>query len=288
VSTATRRLPDHGTYARGNGSPGYRPPCNCELCAPARRKASKRRKVNRELGRAALIDATPARERLRLLRKTMSWQAINAATHRDDGNLSLIHSGRRTQINRATHNSIMAVRPFTKTDPTLSIDATGTARRIQALFAIGKPRRVIAEAVDGAESYIQKIANRQVATVTQGFADRVDAAYERLAQQPTPHNQFTARTRSNSAAKGWRDVTFWEDTGRIDDPDFDPDAAEKPLRRNELAALRKADVEHLAAYGIDEDEIAERVGLAKSTVHALVEEWRTGTKRDRRKQAVSA
>jgi hypothetical protein len=189
-------------------------------------------------------------------------------------------------IRRTTATKILAVRPQ-QLSPTSRVNAVGTRRRLQALYADGHGPYLIARAHPSLNSRVlEYIVSGERAQVTVATRDAVADVYRTLAGQPG--NSPTSRR--TAAANNWPDADYWEDAGHIDDPDFDPDpdAAETPLSRNELAALRKADVEHLASYGIDEDEIAERVGLAKSTVHALVEEWRTGAKRDRRKQQVSA
>lgn len=165
------------------------------------------------------------------------------------------------------------------------IDATGTRRRLQALGALGWPMKRLAPHIGVHPTTVGRLARH--ANIYGTSAVAVAVAYEKLRNQRPEDLGVPARAalrmRDHAAQEGWNDPTYWDDMGGIDDPAFNPAAAEKPLKRNELAALRKADVEHLAAYGIDAEEIAERVGLTKSTVHALVEEWRTGTKRDRKK-----
>jgi hypothetical protein len=284
----TRRpVPDHGTYARANGSPGYREPCYCDPCTEEKRKCRKRSKVNRQLGRSTFVDAGPAREHLKTLHKTMGWLSLAAATKVDDKSLFLLHSGRRTKITRAVHARIMAVQPPEAADPGLYIDVTKSMRQIRALMAIGHSGRVIAEAASSTQARIHLIAAGNQPTLRHGLADRIDAAYQQLAPHPAPVTHFSNRVRNCAAAKGWKDPLWWEDMGRISDPTFDPQAAEQAGRR-ELAAIRREEVEHLASFGLCAEEIDQRVDLALSSIKGILLELRTGQRRDRTKREATA
>lgn len=208
--TTARELPPHGTYARANGSPGYRPSCNCDLCTPIRRSRKKHDRVNRQLGRAAYCDSTAARQRISELRKTMGCTDIAAAVNTSAAHIREIASGRQTRIRRTTHNKIMSVRP-SRTGG-LYIDATGTVRRLRALQAIGHTIDTIAAATKTHKSRIQPLIQGQP-RLRQKVADRVKQAYEALAKQPGT----AARPRNRAAAEGWAPPGAWdEDT--IDDP----------------------------------------------------------------------
>lgn len=280
-----RPVPDHGTYARANGSPGYREPCYCDPCTEEKRRCRKRSKVNRQLGRSCFVDAGPAREHLKTLHKTMGWLSLAAATEYDDKSLFLLHSGRRKKITRAVHARIMAVQPPEAADPGLYIDVTKSMRQIRALMAIGHSGRVIAEAAESTQARIHLISSGKQPTLRHGLADRIDAAYQQLARTPAPVDHFSNRVRNCAAAKGWRDPLWWEDMGHIDDPAFDSDSAEKALGRDELAALRRGEVEHLASFGLSAEDIDQRVDLALSSIKTILLELRTGQRRDRTKAA---
>ncbi|MFE9949338.1 hypothetical protein ACFYRJ_17605 [Streptomyces sp. NPDC005531] len=279
-----RPVPDHGTYARANGSPGYREPCHCDPCTEEKRRCRKRSKVNRQLGRSCFVDAGPAREHLKTLHKTMGWLSLAAATEYDDKSLFLLHSGRRKKITRAVNARIMAVQPPEAADPGLYIDVTKSMRQIRALMAIGHSGRVIAEAAGSTQARVHLISSGKQPTLRHGLADRIDAAYQQLSPTPAPVNHFSNRVRNCAAAKGWRDPLWWEDMGDIGDPDFDPNASEKTSRA-ELAAIRRAEVEHLASFGLSAEEIDQRVDLALSSIKAILLELRTGQRRDRTKAA---
>lgn len=271
MTTATRPVPDHGTPARGNGVHGGRPPCRCQPCTLAVRAARKRRKVYRQLGKPALIDATPARNRLILLHQTMCWRTLAVATKGDPRNLQLIYRGDRPQITRSTHDKIMAVPLPATADAFLYVDATGTRRRIQALQAGGHSYQAIADAVGSTRWRINVIADGKQPTVRQHMAQRIADAYDQLAHQTLAANGFTARSRNNATAKGWPGADFWEDVERIDDPTFDPAAiageAPKFMRLGEDALW-------LRAQGYDRHQVAARLGEKAGYIDQIVKRYR--------------
>ncbi|MGW1744514.1 hypothetical protein ACWCRD_02630 [Streptomyces sp. NPDC002092] len=215
----TKSLPAHGTYARGNGAPGYREPCKCDPCWQAMRRSRKQYNVNRQLGRPGLIDATPARERLALLKQTMTWGQIASATGCEPGNLHRIADGRRTQIRRGTLNQILAVHPEPPA-PGKYLDATGTCRRIRALRVIGYSAKVIAEAAGSAEVRIQLIGGGGQPTVRQHLAEKIAKVFVDLHDTPAPAGRSATRTRNHAVANGWAPPGAWDD---IDDPAAMPD-----------------------------------------------------------------
>ncbi|PAZ15620.1 hypothetical protein CLM62_12545 [Streptomyces sp. SA15] len=279
----TRTLPDHGTTARAYGSPGYRPPCKCEPCNVARRRHHKHARVRRQLGRSPFTNPDTARAHLQELHKTMSWKTLEAATGVPIGGLVLLYSGRRTKIRNETHAKIMAVTAPTRGDRGQYLDVTGSMRRVQALSAIGHSYSAMAEATGSARNRILSIANGRQPTIRRDLAERIDAAYQQLAFMPPPANKFTNRTRNFARANGWRDPQWWEDYGHIDDPDFNPATADRELGRDELAELRREEIEHLAKFGHNPDQIHTRLGgeVSISTVRAIYREWATGTRRNR-------
>lgn len=271
-----RPIPPHGTYARANGSPGYRPACKCHPCQEARRRYDKRGRVNRQLGKSSRINPAAARAHLTLLHETMAWESLAAATGIPVSNLCKIYSGQRKTIYRDTHNKIMAVRPPAQGDPWQNIDATGSIRRVRALCAIGHSYRVIAEAAHSSHTRIAIVATGTQRTIRRGYADRIDRAYQQLATTPAPRNKYTARTRNNAKAHGWRDPLWWEDYGHIDDPDFDPDTVEEPTPR--FVAIAE-DALELEALGCSRAEAALRLGVSKGALEKSITRYRAAVGR---------
>jgi transcriptional regulator with XRE-family HTH domain len=278
-----RPIPPHGSYARANGSPGYRSACNCEPCRTTRLRTKKRNRVNRQLGRPGLIDATPARRRLEELQRTMSWLQIKAATGCDDCNLRQILDGTRSQIRRDTLDRILSIQPE-EPAPGKYLDATGTRRRLQALRAIGWSARAIAEAAGAGETSVERICNGQPA-VRAVVAAKIRKVYETLSQTPAPASRSASRAKGYAAAHGWPPPAAWDDD-EIDDPTAQAHLA-IALNFHERAQLRREEIEHLAWCGHEPEQILDRLNgeVSISTVRQIVQEWRTGVKRDRKQVA---
>jgi hypothetical protein len=272
VTTEPRPIPAHGTYARANGSPGYRKPCKCDACVQKRRVVRKRLNVNRQLGRPNLVDATPARQHLDLLRQDMSWPGIAEATGCNRDTLAEIHNGTKTRITSVTHRKILAVRPGTQRTGTLCIDATGTRRRIQALQTEGHSLGTIAAAVDTTRWRIGLIAAGQ-ATVTQAIADRIADAYREFSTTPAPNDRTAARARSTAAAKNWHGRDFWDDVDRIDDPDFDPASLTEPPKYMRLGE----DALWLREQGYTRKQIAHRLGESVDYIDQSIKRYLAAT-----------
>lgn len=215
MTTVTKPLPPHGTYARANGCPGYRKPCNCEPCTTAHRAAKKRERVNRQLGRLPLRDASQARAKLNELHQTMGWNDIATAINGSSSHLRDIAFGRVTSIKQATHAKIMAVTP----EPTGGqyVDATGSIRRVRALHAIGHTAIAIAHASDTNKSRIFPLLEGHP-RLRRALAVRIEEAYASLSRQ-TGNN---ARARNRSRRESWAPPGAWDDD-QIDDPDAHPD-----------------------------------------------------------------
>lgn len=96
------------------------------------------------------------------------------------------------------------------------------------------------------------------------------ALYAKWQSQPGTSEE----SRQRAMSRGWRDPQWWEDYGHIDDPAFDPDQAERALDRREQAALRRAEIEHLAAFNVHETEIAHRLGMDATYVHDLIRDMK--------------
>lgn len=219
MTTRTRPVPAHGTYARGNGAPGYREPCKCGPCWKAMRRGRKQYVVNRQLGRPGLVDAAPARQRLQQLTQTMTWTQICEAADSDPRGLQLVADGRRTQIRRTTLDRIMSVKPQAPA-PGKYLDATGYRRRLQALRAIGWSAQAIANKAQTGEVCVQRICAGGQPTVRQVLAEKILKVFAELHRTPAPPGRSATRTRNNALLNGWAPPGAWDD---IDDPSAVPD-----------------------------------------------------------------
>jgi hypothetical protein len=244
------------------------------------RRGRKQYSVNRQLGRPGLIDATPARERLRRLQQTMTWGQISAAVGSEPGNLQHIADGRRAKIRRSTLAQILAVQPEAPA-PGKYRDATGTRRRLQALRAIGHSAKVIADKAGSAEARIQLISSGEQPTVRQALEVKIRKVYAELHQTPAPAGRSATRAKNHALANDWAPPGAWDDD-TIDDPQAKPEFG-RELNFHERAVLRREEIIHFAWHGDTPEQILARLDneVSIATVRAVVQEWRTGQKRVR-------
>ncbi|MGX1254113.1 hypothetical protein RKD48_006624 [Streptomyces ambofaciens] len=280
-----RPIPPHGTTARAYGSPGYRPRCHCDPCRTVRARHQKHNRINRQLGRSPFTSPDKAQAHVTELHHVMDWDTLAAACGVPFSNLIAIYKGQRKKIRHETEAKILAVAIPTKGDPGQYIDATGTMRRLQALSYVGHSYTAICKAAGTCTNRIVSIANGRQPTVRRHLAERIAAAYPQLAFSPPPKNKHTTRTRNVARQKGWRGPLAWDD---IDNPSERPDAEQVidlELKRDELAALRRAEIEHLASFNLSNHDIANRLDISISTVNAIVRELHGHQRRSRKPAA---
>lgn len=166
----------------------------------------------------------------------------------------------------------------------LTVPAVGSQRRIHVLIGEGWPQIHLGPHIGTHTHYVWQILHQQ--RVTLATAEAVTEAYQQLAGVDplragvTSHGYALAKRLADR--NNWPDRTYWDDMGRIDDLNFNPD---KPPSRDELAEIRREEVIHFARFGYEPREIHERLGgeLGLSTIQSIVREHRTGQRRDRRK-----
>lgn len=289
MATATKPLPPHGTISRHK----YHK-CKCDTCFEAYRTYQRARHRKQGYGTwQPFIDAEPTRQHLIALHDAGIGYTLVAE-----------HLGLpKTTITRfiyslgSSHPRKKRTRPdiaerilaLTVADLTPGmVDATGARRRIQALTAEGWPLSSLGPHIGTHPARVGQIANQQY--IYRSTRKAVADCYDKLRhQRPEDHGvrpSSALRARNRAKREGWPDPLWWEDMGHIDDPDFDPAEAEAELNRDELAALRRAEIEHLAGFGCTPEEIHQRLnGPALSTIRAIVRELRTGQQRQRNKAA---
>lgn len=278
-------LAEHGTTARAKGRPaaGIKG-CPCRLCRDAENAYDKRRRFLNESGRTRMVDATPTQAHLeKLFVEGAGWVQLVAATGCSSSTLVAILHGERTKITRRVANRVLAVQAADVQPPHRRVPAIGSIRRCHALVAAGHKLIDISDASRLDFATIRYIVNSRPRNVSAHTATAVASAYEVLRGRPGT----SARSLNRAAREGWRDPQWWEDYGRIDDPRFDPDKADAEPNFHERATLRREEIEHLAWCGYSSEEILDRLNgeVSISTVRAIVHEWRTGQKRQRKQVA---
>lgn len=274
-------LPPHGTAARGTGRPGQGiGGCKCQPCRDAKNKADQLRLLLNTSGRPVRIPAAPVADHIReLLAAGMGWPRITRAAHCSSCTIHRILGGQEL-MRRTAAERILAVKA--RPAPGRYVDALGTRRRIQTLMAIGHTIVGIVREAGVDHSVINDVL-QGCATVRGRTADRIAAAYDWLSDRPDTWSRKSATThsRNRAAREGWPPPAAWDD---IDDPACVPDTGEGvALNRDELAALRREEVQHLASFGFTPEQIHKRLDeeVALSTIRGIVRELRTGQKRDR-------
>ncbi|MGW3492014.1 hypothetical protein [Streptomyces sp. NPDC001054] len=270
--------PRHGARAR------YLRGCRCEGCRRAHYRYMSRYRLERERGTIRRVPVGPVAEHIsRLTAEGWSCAQIAAAANCSE---SSVRSAARRQY--ATMRAdlaarILAARPTLATaGPRTNVASVGTIRRVQALTALGYSLREISAASGIVRTALGHIITHEHPVITAQHARSIAALYRAWSTRQGTNT----RARNRALALGWHGPLAWDD---IDDPNATPWTGEDPhLNRNELAAVRRQEIEHLAGFGLGAEEIAARLGddIAVSTVKGILADLRNGP-RDRRKEVAA-
>lgn len=266
----------------------YRRGCRCRPCTDAVNADTRRRTYLRATGRSSLTTPHRAAAHIKMLRAAgMQDRDIKAAANIVADVLYRITRS-EGRIHCSTERRILAVTPTKSSVGCGShISGLGTVRRLQSLAADGWTATELARRAGKHKQFIVHLQNSAPSQVRLWVAAYVRELYSEL-KELTPEEAGLnpariARGKALAASKGWLGRDYWDEED-FDDPAFQP-AASDNLPRNDLAAVRRSDVEHLDSFGVSPDEIARRLGMAESTVKGIVKELRAGERRDRSKAA---
>jgi DNA-binding CsgD family transcriptional regulator len=226
------------------------------------------------------VDAEPVRQHVReLMAAGVSYPRIAQAAGVSTATVNHLLYNRYNRapsgkINHENARLILAVRADQVA--TGFVDPTGSARRIQALMAIGWPPMHLGPRIGRCPGYVNEIQRRPLVLATTAHA--VAQVYNQLWNKKPEHHgvsrQAATRFRNYARAKGWPPPAAWDDDA-LDDPTRGPEADDEPeLNRNELAAYRRQEIAHLASFGIPEQDIAARLGISDSTVQQQIRDMR--------------
>ena len=263
-------LPDHGTRAR------YLRGCRCDACRTANKRYCKHYRA-KTVHRPVRVDATPVRERLQeWVRQGYSQTQIGEAVGKKSGDISKLLAGQPTTAPDIAARILRSPGP-TGHPACARVDSTGTIRRGRALHVIGYPIYMIAAGVPMATNHLGRILGWEPAHVSAAIAQGMTALYKQWSGRPGPSHFAVFDARRH----GWHGPLAWDD---IDNPNEQPETeqvGELELKRNELAAIRRAEIEHLDSFGLPIGEIAARLDIAESTVAGIVRELHAGQRRQR-------
>ncbi|WP_031189868.1 MULTISPECIES: hypothetical protein [Streptomyces] len=271
----------------------YRRGCHCRPCTKGASADARRRRYLRANGRGTLHAPDRAAAHITRLRDAgMQDLHICKDARISPATLYDIMRGQR-RVHYAVEARILRVTvPSAQEGRSGShIDACGTRRRLRALAAEGWPAAELARRIGRDKQYVVYLQlGHGGGTVRRWVANYVHDLYERLnglkPEQEGVRPALARATRDRAAAKGWLGTGYW-DIDEIDDPDFEP-ASGEPRSRNELAALRRTEVEHLLRFNLSEHEIAARLDMAYSTVRNIALEIHTGKRRIRPPEGAKA
>lgn len=246
--------------------------CRCRPCTDAAAKVQRERERAKLYGRydSGRVDAQPVREHLTaLMEYGIGLKRIATIAGVSNATLGKILYGDpsrniapRARTEKHVADGVLKIRPsIDHLGKTVSVDATGTRRRIQALVAIGwSQARIGALLGTDPQNFNRTIRNERVHADT---ARKVKALYEQLWNQPQAGTEQRSRISANRSrnyakAHGWLPPMAWDDE-TIDDPAVGPAVfTETPMVHGEE---RIADIEFLIRTGAGQAEILSRLGF---------------------------
>jgi DNA-binding NarL/FixJ family response regulator len=253
---STRTLPAHGSYSRY-----IKHACRCDACRNAGRTYRRRLGYDRVNGISRRIDATQTRHHAeRLIARGWTQAQISTASGLNSAQVSEVLAGRYATVSPRTSAAILTV-PLDSTPPIQRgmIDATGTRRRLQALMVLGHTPADIARRAGLGISSLQQTTNGTWKQIRATHAMKVARVYRELSLMPAPPSRFAEQARNDAMTRGWHGPMAWDD---IDNPACQPDPAEPTAPQH----VHPDDVAKLAARGLDDHQIGQRLGLSPRTV----------------------
>jgi hypothetical protein len=167
------------------------------------------------------------------------------------------------------------------------VSGLGTRRRLRALVAAGWHSAELARRMGKTRrNFGLLLEGRDTGNVAMFITDQARAVYAELHnQKPEDHgiaHYYAERARQYAADRGWAGPDYWDEDD-FDNPDFTP-VTEIDFKRDDVAAFRREEIIHLAWHGDTPEQILARLDneVSISTVRQIVQDWRTGQKRQRK------
>lgn len=207
-------------YEHGTATAYSHDGCRCQDCKDARSAEDDRRKRLRAMGRwdGETISGDAVRAHVaRLHRRGMTTNAIATQAGIAAPSLKAIIQGGNVRVR--TQRRVLAVTATTHLYRADRTDATGTYRRLQALYCLGWNGKEIAKVAGISHQHISFVVRGELAEVTLSLAARVVTAYDRLAMRTPPRSRYATAAANRAAREGWAPPLAWDD---IDDPQCRP------------------------------------------------------------------
>lgn len=266
MTTATKPLPPHGSYARSVGRPaqGIRG-CSCPACSKARNTYNKRRKLFNDTGRPLRVPAPPVAAHAQKILDLCGWSYLLNESGCSSSTIHRLLHGQVT-MKRSVADRILAVR--VDPQPGRLVPGLASTRRLRALLAIGHQ-------VNGAigicavarvdQTVISALISGRQTTLRADTEARVTFAYQRLGDIPGVH----AGNRRRAEANAWAPPAYW-DPDTLEDPEFTP--ATSPSPRAVILGENAHELVH--QQGHTWEHAAERLDVTTDSLQTAYYRWR--------------
>lgn len=241
--------------------------CLCEPCRTAAARASKAWRRDNYLGIVKLVDAQPLKDHVAMLMaEGMSFKAI-ALTAGWSSRNALADAITRRRVMPRTLARVLAVRADSDNRRDAYVDATGSARRLQALAINGWPSRNLAKRLGHKDpATIQHIANGVTPTIRLRTKDDIRGLFDELWDQAGP----SKRTADIAKARGWLPALAWDDD-LIDRPDYQPADVRRRGVSGGGSGITLEDIEEAREQGYGTaEQIGWRLGATRDAVQAII------------------
>jgi hypothetical protein len=147
------------------------------------------------------------------------------------------------------------------------VDATGSARRLQALAVNGWPTRNLATQLGHKHATtVQDIASGKTPTIRLRTKDGIRDLYEQLWDQPGP----SKRTADIAKGRGWLPALAWDDD-LIDRPDHRPEDVRRRGVSGGGSGITLEDIEEARQQGYaTAEQIGWRLGVSRDAVQQIL------------------
>jgi len=213
------------------------------------------------------VDAQPLKDHVAMLMAAgMSFRAISLTAGYTSRN-ALADAMTRKRVMPRTLARVLAVNLDSDNRRDAYTDATGSARRLQALAVNGWPTRNLAKQLGHKDpATIQHIANGKTPTIRLRTKDGIRDLYNELWDQAGP----SKRTAAIAKGKGWLPALAWDDD-LIDKPEHEAEDVRRRGVSGGGSGITMEDIEEAREQGYESaQEIGWRLGVSRDAVQQIL------------------
>ena len=245
--------------------------CRCRPCTDAATAWQRRFNHAKANGRRLTVPVEPIAAHVARLRTLgMTLREISRASGASSGTIRNIVEHRIGRVSATTAVRVLGVRQRAEAGHGHT-DSAPTARRLQALAAIGYDGADLAPLLGWSPTYVRHLRMPTTRRVHAATHDRVDAVWHTLQATPRQGGQRVARL---AERRQWAPPAAWDDgygPHGIDNPAATP----HPWQRGKRRLTRWEDVLELAELGVPIGEMSDRLGIKPASIeHALTRHGR--------------